>query len=198
MSANVQFQFDETHETRANEIVVPEASYIMSYDTKTLKISDYHHFTESVPLTIFKATLLNTLDQFVIQYCDSLWQIATACEEVKKRGPSINEKIVIDYQTAMQLIGRAQARLDQAITDITRWDGKNPICTMLPYTEMAFQEFKPGDIIGQKPRIDTGNCKPMVNGMLFTAEWKAEADGLLRQNESCDLAALVAQKKNPN
>lgn len=195
MSIAVQFQFDENHETRANEIIVPESAYIMSYDTKALRISDYHHFTEEVPLTIFKAVLLNTLDQFVAEYCESLWQIATACEEIKKRGPSINEKIVIDYQTAMQLIGRSQARLDQAITDIARWDGSTPICTMLPYTELAFQEFKPGDIIGQKQKLDTGNCKPMVNGMLFTAEWKTNADGMLRAPETGNLSSLVAKQK---
>jgi hypothetical protein len=70
-------------------------------------------------------------------------------------------------------------RLDEAITRISTWDGTKPLNVVLPYAELAVHEFKAGDIVGQKPRLDTGNCKPMVNGMLFVAEWE-DADGMLR------------------
>jgi hypothetical protein len=177
------YQYDENHDTKADELVVPEAPYVMTFDTKSMRISDYHHFTEALPLTIYKGVFINTLDQFVSQYADAVWQIATACEEIKKRGPAVGEKIVLDFQTGVNLIQRAQMRLDEALQRISTWDGSAPLNVILPYAEIAVHEFKAGDIVGQKPRLDTGNCKPMVNGMLFVAEWKDQADGLLRSED---------------
>lgn len=184
------YQFDENHESKANELVVPVAPFIMTFDTKAMRISDYHHFTEALPLTIYKGVFINTLDQFVSQYADAVWQIATACEEIKKRGPSVGEKIVLDYQTGVNLIQRAQQRLDEAILRISSWNGSTPLDVVLPYAEIAVHEMKPGDIIGQKPRLDTGNCKPMVNGMLFVAEWKGPENHELLRAENANTSPL--------
>jgi len=154
------------HPTRAGEAVSPTAPYIMSLDTKTLEASDHHHF-EAIPLVMFKAVLVNTLDAFVANYASAVMQIVQASEEVRKR--IVPGRAILDAQTGMSIIARAQARLDHAFTRLAEWDGSTPFQVLLPYAEISYSEEV---IIGKPPQVDTNNCKPYVNGILFTALYK--------------------------
>lgn len=164
---NYSIVMNGDHPTRAGNHISPYAPYILSLDTKTLEASDYHHFEDPISLVVFKAVLVNTLDSFVANYASAVMQIVQASEEVRKR--IVPGRAVLDAQTGMSIIARAQARLDHAFTRLAEWDGTAPFQVLLPYAELSYSEDV---IIGKPPQVDTNNCKPYVNGILFTALYK--------------------------
>lgn len=188
-----EFQFSPEHHERPNEVFSPSKTYIMTYDTKDLRVSDYYSFDEQVTLVKFKAIIANTLDQFAASYADGIIKLVQACEELK-RNPSIGQQAIIDPQSGFNLIGRSQANLDIALRRVMEWDGTNQFMAILPYVIVAEQDMKPGDIIGGPRRLDLANCKPLVNGMMFAAQWDAE-NGMLRQTEPNVIAELVSRKQ---
>lgn len=162
-----KFVYDPEH-AKGGEEVELYSPYILSFDAKSMTVSDYHSFSDQtpVPLTIFKAVFINTLEGFINSYAQTVWAIVAASEECKQRKRA--GKAIIDPQAGVNLIGRAQARLDTAYRDIMTWDGSTEFNVLLPYTEISLIK---NEIIGQPDIIDTDNSRPYVNGVLFCAKW---------------------------
>lgn len=169
--------FNKQHPTRAGETLNPAGTYIMTFDSRDLAVSDHaaFHSTPDDPLSLlkFKALLINTLDNFVAEYSETVMQIAQACAKLEKIPPGqrLGKPIILDVQSAIQLIQRAHMRLEMIIQDVMKWDGKSPFSVMVPYAVVAERDITPGDIIGQPRELDTAHCRPLVNGMIFLAEY---------------------------
>ena len=159
--AGTQLVYDSEHE-KAGQTVEPVGPCLMSYDTKTFKVTDYHNFGADFTLFALKAATINALESFTQNYVLSVGALAKASEECAKR--MRQGRVVIDGKGALACIGRAQAQLDAAISKVANWDGAGEIHILLPYASLAAKDaFKEGE-----PQIiDTDNSQPYVNGMLF-------------------------------
>jgi hypothetical protein len=161
MTINGTLVYDNEHE-KAGQAVEPAGPCLMSYDTKTFKVTDYHNFGEDFSLLALKAAAINALESFTHNYVLALGALNKASEECAKRQRS--GRVVIDSKGMLACIGRANTRLDAAISKIVDWDGKGEIHLMIPYAVVAAKDSKHE---GEPPIVDTDNSQPYVNGMMF-------------------------------
>jgi cytosine/adenosine deaminase-related metal-dependent hydrolase len=139
-------------------------SHIIAFDTITATESSRLDFDEQPELLVFKSALVNTLEAFVSEYASNIMAIVQECEEVRARRRA--GKIIMDVQSGLQLVGRAQSRLDAAYYEISRWDGEKPLTILLPYAHIETATTKDG-----VEHIDTTTSKAYVNGMFFQATY---------------------------
>lgn len=144
--------------------------YVYSYDTRAFKVGMFHEFTDGIPLTAFKAVFVNTIEAFVKNYADTVWAMVQASERCRKK-IQFGEPI-LDPQTGMNLIGRAQARAEHAYSDLLKWNGQTEFTVLLPYSETGF-----GGPNLKDDEINTSACRPVVNGMMFVMRHNPHADG---------------------
>lgn len=147
--------------------ITPQVPYIMSVDTKTLYVSDYFKFDDNVPLAVFKSVIINSVETFANAYSEHLFMLVRESERVHKR--EVTGKVVIDPNTAMNLIGRVQMRLEEFYKRLNDWDGYDDISVLLPYAEVGLRK---SEIIGKPDEVDTTVSNPYVNGAMFTCKWK--------------------------
>lgn len=161
MSIEGALVYDNEHE-KAGQSVEPTGPCLLSYDTKTFKVTDYHNFGDGFTLLALKAAAINALESFIHNYVIALGALHTASEACAKRQRS--GRVVIDAKGMLACIGRANNRLDAAITKIADWDGTDEIHILIPYAVVAAKESKQE---GEPPLVDTDNSQPYVNGMMF-------------------------------
>lgn len=161
MAINGTLVYDNEHE-KAGQPVEPKGPCLLSYDTKTFKVTDYHNFGDDFSLFALKAAAINALESFTQNYILAVGALVKASEDCAKRLRS--GRVVIDGKGALACIGRAQTRLDTAVSKIAEWDGTGEIHILLPYAVVAAKE---SNAEGEAPVVDTDNSQPYVNGMLF-------------------------------
>lgn len=167
MTTALSNQIPTVLEKEDGTVITLAEPYILSVDTKTLKVSDYFKFDDSVPLAVFKSVIINSVETFANAYSEHLFMLVRESERVHKRETS--GKVVIDPNTAMALIGRVQMRLEDFYKRLNDWEGFDDIAVLLPYAEVGLRK---SEIIGKPDEIDTNVSNPYVNGAMFIAKWK--------------------------
>jgi hypothetical protein len=173
MSYPLFFSNDHVEHAGKQYDIPAHKSYVLLFDTQEGALRDARDFETGMSLLAFKGIIINTLDKFTQSYAEAVIEIATACEEERRKLPQEQHgKIPMDYQRAGGLIQAAQQRMDEAITTVGNWNGEGFFSTVLPYSEIAKHEVK--DIVTKKDRqiVDVYASKPYVNGIIFEARWR--------------------------
>lgn len=137
----------------------PGAWTILGIDTVTGKVDLVRHLPEladNVPA--FKAAIVASLEEHVSQYSETLFGMVQQTEANKK----INKRpLILNMESAMQLIGRASGRLEGAYNRLFSWSGDGRFETLVPYSVTAKYT--------ESEELELAKCVPYVNGTYYVA-----------------------------
>lgn len=157
------FVYPEQHEKAGQPIEgFGDKPFILSYDTKSMKVEDFAEFDIGFDVATYKAIAINTIDNFLFTYAKHLDEIVGWSHKAhQKLAPG---EPLMDKNVAMNLAGRAQTRVEQFYNDtFNAWTG-HTVSLMLPYAQLVYAESKKKD---EPDFLDLGQTKPFVNGMMF-------------------------------
>lgn len=164
------FVYPEQHEKAGQPIEnFGKTSFILSYDTKAMKVEDYAEFALGFDCATYKAIAINTIDNFLFTYAKHLDEIVGW--SLKAHQKLIPGEPLMDKNVAMNLAGRAQTRVEQFYNDtFNRWTG-HTVSLLLPYAQLVYGESKKKD---EPDYLDLAQTKPFVNGMMFMFNFRNE------------------------
>lgn len=164
--------YRDNHPDKPGAVAVFEAPYMFSYDVRDMRVSDGLDKVATTDLTVFKGILVNTLENFVAQYAEQVWQLVQVSAQIEKKQRGGRQ--VINNQFGMRLISIAENALVEAETRLMAWDGKSVFSALLPYAEIGIvpeSEDMKAPFMQPAGQIDTLNSKPRAIGMLFSARF---------------------------
>lgn len=162
-------KYVDGHAREGQEVVIPQKkSYILSYNTKTLRVEDFVEFPDDVSLTAFKSVIINSLDNFLAAYEVHVKELAGWHQMAHdKKCPGTP---TFDRNAAAGVLMRAQGRFENFLQEFSKWQGSKRTI-LLPFAELVYTESKKKD---EPSYCDIMKSQHTVNGMLFEFQYRYE------------------------